>query len=135
MVNLHERMLPTSAGVEPATSRSPVRRRIQLSHRGRPQWVGLLPGQISNLVSVVGSSTCTEVSPWTGILLLRSQSEGRCTELRSFLPMLLIEDVYVLYAKNFSCERGSSSQPLAQAASALITDNILKHTISVGKPM
>ena len=37
MINLHERMLPTSAGVEPATSWSPVRRRIQLSHRGRPQ--------------------------------------------------------------------------------------------------
>ena len=29
-------MLPTSAGVEPATSWSPVGRRIQLSHRGRP---------------------------------------------------------------------------------------------------
>ena len=29
-------MLLTSAGVEPATSRSPVGRRIQLSHRGRP---------------------------------------------------------------------------------------------------
>ena len=32
-------MLPTSAGVEPATSWSPVGRRIQLSHRGRqPVW-------------------------------------------------------------------------------------------------
>ena len=28
-------MLPTSAGVEPATSWSPVGRRIQQSHRGR----------------------------------------------------------------------------------------------------
>ena len=28
-------MLPTSAGIEPATSWSPVGRRIQLSHRGR----------------------------------------------------------------------------------------------------
>ena len=28
-------MLPTSAGVEPATPWSPVGRRIQLSHRGR----------------------------------------------------------------------------------------------------
>ena len=37
MINLHERMLPTSAGVEPATSWSPVGRRIQLSHRGRPE--------------------------------------------------------------------------------------------------
>ena len=35
MINLHERMLPTSAGVEPATSWSPVGRRIQLSHRCR----------------------------------------------------------------------------------------------------
>ena len=33
-------MLPTSAGVEPATSWSPVGRRIQLSHRGR-QTLGL----------------------------------------------------------------------------------------------
>ena len=35
MITLHERMLPTSAGVEPATSWSPAGRRIQLSHRGR----------------------------------------------------------------------------------------------------
>ena len=34
LINLHERMLPTSAGVEPAIPWSPVRRRIQLSHRG-----------------------------------------------------------------------------------------------------
>ena len=37
MINLQERMLPTLAGVEPATSWSPVARRIQLSHRGH-QW-------------------------------------------------------------------------------------------------
>ena len=35
MINLHERMLPTSVGVEPATSWSAVGQRIQLSHRGR----------------------------------------------------------------------------------------------------
>ena len=34
-INLHKRMLPTSAGVEPATSWSPVGRHIQLSHRGQ----------------------------------------------------------------------------------------------------
>ena len=34
-INLHERMIPTSAGVKPATSCSPVGRRIQLSHRGQ----------------------------------------------------------------------------------------------------
>ena len=40
MITLHEIMLPTSAGVEPATSWSPVGRRIQMSHRGRhsPPW-------------------------------------------------------------------------------------------------
>ena len=32
-------MLPISAGAEPAISWSPVGRRIQLSHRGRPVWV------------------------------------------------------------------------------------------------
>ena len=32
MINLHERMLPISTGVEPATSWSPVGRRIQLSN-------------------------------------------------------------------------------------------------------
>ena len=37
MINLHERMLPTSAGVEPATSWSPVGWRIQMSHRGQHQ--------------------------------------------------------------------------------------------------
>ena len=31
-------MLPTSAGVEPATSWSPVGRRIQLSHRGQGKY-------------------------------------------------------------------------------------------------
>ena len=41
MINLHERMLPTSAGVEPATSWSPVGRRIQLSHRGRQAFLGI----------------------------------------------------------------------------------------------
>ena len=34
MINVHERMLLTSAGVESATSWSPVGRRIQLSHQG-----------------------------------------------------------------------------------------------------
>ena len=36
LISLHERMLPTSAGVEPGTSWSPVGRRIHLSHRGKP---------------------------------------------------------------------------------------------------
>ena len=38
MIKLHEKMLPTSVGVERVTSWSPVGRRIQLSHRGRLCW-------------------------------------------------------------------------------------------------
>ena len=42
MIDLHERMLLASAGVEPATSWTPVGRGIQLSHRGDlvfdPKW-------------------------------------------------------------------------------------------------
>ena len=60
MINLHERMLPTSAGVEPATSWSPVVRRIQLSHRGRPR---LVIGEIGDLCRATDSNNllkCTE---------------------------------------------------------------------------
>ena len=39
MINLHEWMLPTSARVEPATSWSPVGRRIQLRYRGRQETI------------------------------------------------------------------------------------------------
>ena len=42
MINLHERMLPTTAGVEPATAWSPVGRRIQLSHRGLTKYYSLI---------------------------------------------------------------------------------------------
>ena len=51
MINLHERMLPTSAGAEPATSWSPVGRRIQLSHRGRP----IKLNKISNILNEISS--------------------------------------------------------------------------------
>ena len=55
MINLHERMLPTSAGVEPGTSWSPVGRRIQLSHRGR---LGTAQMMIFSLVVMIGLEKC-----------------------------------------------------------------------------
>ena len=55
MINLHKRMLLTSAGVEPVTSWSPVRQRIQLSHRGRRVCVVIR----SNTVSVPSTLTFT----------------------------------------------------------------------------
>ena len=51
MINLHERMLLTSAGVEPATSWSPVGRRIQLSHQGRLHWAHMSEGMFSLIVA------------------------------------------------------------------------------------
>ena len=54
MINLHERMLPTLAGVELATtSWSPVGRPIQLSHQGRLSWFN----DISTLVGHSAPST------------------------------------------------------------------------------
>ena len=51
MINLHGRMLPTSAGVEPATSWSPVGWHIQLSHWGRHLLPGINPaGWVANSV-------------------------------------------------------------------------------------
>ena len=44
-------MLPTSAGVEPATSWSPVGRRIQLSHRGWQRLSEVLHGFIDRIFS------------------------------------------------------------------------------------
>ena len=61
MINLHERMLPTLAGVEPATSWSPVGRRIQMSHRSR------LSFSISPCYAVLIKMPCT--------LLIISQSD------------------------------------------------------------
>ena len=47
-------MLPTSAGVEPATSWSPVGRRIQLSHEaGRPSSSNIVDVVVVGLVKVV----------------------------------------------------------------------------------
>ena len=48
VINLRERMLPTSAGIEPATSWSPDGRRIQLSHRG---WQALPVFKMKNKTS------------------------------------------------------------------------------------
>ena len=45
-------MLPTSAGVEPATSWSPVGWRIQLSHRGRLYWGPLVEYFCANILKL-----------------------------------------------------------------------------------
>ena len=66
-------MLPTLAGVEPATSWSPVGRRIQLSHRGRLTGVG------SN------SIFCNGCKHWvhkncSGLKRLKNDPDYRCTQ-------------------------------------------------------
>ena len=49
MINLHERMLPTLAGVEPATSWTPVGWRIQPT--GDQEVVGSTPAEVGNILS------------------------------------------------------------------------------------
>ena len=63
MINLHERMLPTSAEVGPATSWSPVGRRIQLSHRGRDLDIPC------NSNSVDPDQLASEEANWSGSAL------------------------------------------------------------------
>ena len=72
MINLRERMLPTSAGVEPATSWSPVGRRIQLSHRGR--LLLTLETKCSISFTEAGPQTYKLLSKM--IFILQSQSHG-----------------------------------------------------------
>ena len=72
MINLHERMLPTSAGVEPATSWSPVGRRIQLSHQGR-------------LTTTTAATTTTTIIIITIIIIIIITDERRnAVELNCF---------------------------------------------------
>ena len=91
MINLHERMLPTWAGVEPATSWSPVGRRIQLSHRGR---------QVGSLVlfsqNMSKSTTGFSLAPLeTAFTLHRGNTVW---PLRPFqLPVII--------ASNFTCSK------------------------------
>ena len=76
MINLHERMLPTSAGIEPATSWSPVGRRIQMSHRGRPRSVGFFRSwliwiyTVCHLVCDFVSITSKKINLWTSTFIL-----------------------------------------------------------------
>ena len=58
--------LPTSAGVEPATSWSPVGRRIQLSHRGRHSrsLIRIFTGRILDSQGCEGSS-CEQRGLWS----------------------------------------------------------------------
>ena len=70
-INLHKRMLPTSARVEPATSWSPVGWRIQLSHQGRLSW----GGQIVNWLAISNRSPqylCTYQVRWKSIDIFSS---------------------------------------------------------------
>ena len=107
MINLHERMLPTSAGVEPATSWSPVGRRIQLSHRGRRKlgvkvWImRLVHGMYANAWSRVrvGEGYSEEFEVKVGVhqgsvlgpLLFIIVLEALSREFRSGVPW---EDLY-----------------------------------------
>ena len=86
MINLHKRVLPTSAGVEPATSWSPVGRRIQLSHQGR-SCVRVGEGYSEEFEVKVGVHQGSVLSPLLFIIVLEALSR----EFRSGVPW---EDLY-----------------------------------------
>ena len=67
MINLYERMLPTSAGAEPATSWSPVWGRIQLSHQGRliSLYIQLLRWHVYTCTSNGQNSNWKQSSVWS----------------------------------------------------------------------
>ena len=71
-------MLPTSAGVEPATSWSPVGRRIQLSHRGRLIWI-----EMENKGLRVNAGKTKIMICGTGLDLLQSSGEFPCAVCRT----------------------------------------------------
>ena len=77
-------MLPTSAGVEPATSWSPVGWRIQLSHRGRWLWTFKQNTCENGLEEVQGSATSPLFTPphfqntWPCVQLLCAERNAPC---------------------------------------------------------
>ena len=79
MINLHERMLPTSAGVEPATFWSPVGRRIQLSHRGRLN-------DVAQIISLKGLDILSGDAVLSTLFLLPSEM-GPTLKGKNLLPM------------------------------------------------
>ena len=91
MINLHERMLPTSAGVEPATSWSPVGRRIQMSHRGRQTLV-----RISNEQMM---TTAPEI-PFETKLRTRLQIESECERKLLEKPMFALPQTTIVRCKS-----------------------------------
>ena len=85
MINLYERMLPTSTGVEPVTSWSPVGRRIQLSHRGR-QVVLLEYPQRANELFYNVASTSMQRHDVASTLIRRCLNGGSILALAVYLP-------------------------------------------------
>ena len=84
MINLHERMLPTSAGVEPTTSWSPVGRRIQLSHQGRlPLYVNLYQQPTNGEERTENAGKTKIMICGTGLDLLQRSGEFPCAVCRT----------------------------------------------------
>ena len=78
MINLHERILPTSAGVEPVTSWSPVRWRIQLSYRGRHSWVENVR---NNAIPVLSEFEIVSLPAFSSSLASCRADDSRCSDL------------------------------------------------------
>ena len=93
-------MLPTSAGVEPATSWSPVGRRIQLSHRGRQSYVlqWLLKVLVSNSAGPIIPQICTLISELSQFKLDLHTAKGHVKPVKK--PIHIYWAGLVLYVVN-----------------------------------
>ena len=81
-------MLPTSAGVEPATSWSPVGRRIQLSHRGRLK-MHMKNKSVTDIKELQRGITITVLIPWP-FFFWSSNISWTWTFMQNMLRFLII---------------------------------------------
>ena len=93
MINLHERMLPTSAGVEPVNSWTSVGRRIQLSHRGPHS---LLVGDTKSECQTNVSETVSVLTN-VGVLINKEKSVLMPTKDIGFLGNRINSEKMIVY--------------------------------------
>ena len=140
MINLHERMLPPSAGVEPATSWSPVGWCIQLSHQsysnvhstesGHKVWMPRLDWVDASWTSLLAS----EIKLYLNLMWLTSVAflqmgpkldvthfcsiftNGSCIRKRVLWHMLICLIMYILPQSDLICKSLTTYRNMARGS-------------------
>ena len=100
-------MLPTSAGVEPATSWSPVGRRIQLSHEANPM------GSCRARSVYLTTRLLGRLSPLTSIVHILSPETDNCPSWISGRERMTVENISWSISTKECCQswRGLNPRP------------------------